>query len=199
MNKYLIKTYCDKAINDDINDSKQLWDTIENLIPKSKSSVQSVKSKNRLTINDKETANQFNEFFTPIGKNLGDKFNNNHDNTVSCTKNISSHFEFDFVTPEFVFAEICKMSNNKSTGLGNLNVRLLKLDAPIVCDSWSYICNLSLHTSTFPSAWKQAKVIPIFKDGDKSDVNNYSPVSVLPVISKTIERGFTTNCIIIQL
>ena len=81
------------------------------------------------------------------------------------------------------------MSNNKSTGLDNLNIRLLKLAAPIVCDSLSYICNLSLCASTFPSAWKQAKVTPIFKDGDKSDVNNYIPISVLPVISKIIERS----------
>ena len=189
MNKFLKKTYCDKAINDNVNNSKQLWNTIKKLIPKSKSSVQSVKSKNGLTTNDKEIANQFNEFFTSIGKNLADKFNNNHENNVTCNKNISSHFEFDFVTPEFVFDEICKMSNNKSTGLDNLNIRLLKLAAPIVCDSLSYICYLSLCTSTFPSAWKQAKVTPIFKDGDKSDVNNYRPISVLPVISKIIERS----------
>ena len=63
-----------------------------------------------------------------------------------------------------MFDEICKMGNNKSTGLDNLNIGLLKLAAPIVCDSLSYICNLSLSTSTFPSAWKLAKVTPIFKE-----------------------------------
>ena len=122
-------------------------------------------------------------------KNLADKSNDNHENNVTCNKSISSHFEFDFVTPEFVFDEICKMGDNKSTGLDNLNIRLLKLAAPIICDSLSYICNLSLSTSAFPSAWKKAKVTPIFKDGDKSDVNNYRPISVLPVISKIIERS----------
>ena len=197
MNKYLKKTYCDKAINNNVNNSKQLWNAIKKLIPKSKSSVQSVKSKNGLTTNDKETANQFNEFFTSIGKNLADKFNNNHENNVTCNKNISSHLEFDFVTPEFVFDEICKMNNNKSPGLDNLNIRLLKLAAPIVCDSLSYICNLSLCTSTFPSAWKQAKVTPIFKDRDKSDVNNYRPISELPVISKIIERSVHNQLYII--
>ena len=60
MNKFLKKTDCDKAINGNVNNSKQLWNTIKKLIPKSKSSV---KSKNGLTTNDKETANQFNEFF----------------------------------------------------------------------------------------------------------------------------------------
>ena len=51
------------------------------------------------------------------------------------------------------------------------------------------ICNLSLQTSKFPSDWKQARVTPIFKSGDKSDVYNYRPISVLPVVSKIIERA----------
>ncbi len=98
------------------------------------------------------------------------------------------------------------MDKNKSTGFDNLNVMLLKLASPIVCDSLAYICNLSLLTSTFPSKWKVAKVTPIFKAGDKDDVNNYRPISVLPVISKIIERNvhnqlydfFTTNNLLNQ-
>ena len=50
-------------------------------------------------------------------------------------------------------------------------------------------CNLSLYTSVFPSDWKCAKVTPIFKDDDKSDVSNYRPISVLCIISKILERA----------
>ena len=67
-------------------------------------------------------------------------------------------------------------------------MRLLKLAAPIVCHPLAYICNLSLFTSHFPSKWKVAKVTPIYKDGDKSDVSNYRPISVLPILSKILER-----------
>jgi len=70
-----------------------------------------------------------------------------------------------------------------------INVHLLKLAAPIICDSLAYICNLSLFSSVFPSDWKCAKVTPIHKDGSKSDVSNYRPISVLCVISKILERA----------
>ena len=74
----------------------------------------------------------------------------------------------------------------------------------MICDTLAYICNLSLFSSTFPSEWKKAKVTPIFKDGDKADPSNYRPISVLPIVSKIIERAvhdqlytfLTTNNII---
>ena len=37
--------------------------------------------------------------------------------------------------------------------------------------------------------WKSARISPIFKNGDGSDVNNYRPISILPVISKLLERS----------
>ena len=45
-----------------------------------------------------------------------------------------------------------------------------------------------MFTSTFPSDWKKAKVTPVYKAGDKSDVGNYRPISVLPILSKILER-----------
>ena len=99
-----------------------------------------------------------------------------------------THFEFDVITPDFVFDQICSFPNNKSTGIDNVCIRLLKLAAPIICHPLAYICNLSLFTSHFPSKWKVAKVSPIYKDGDKSDVSNYRSISVLPILSKILER-----------
>ena len=42
-------------------------------------------------------------------------------------------------------------------------------------------------TGVFPKLWKQAKVFPIFKDGKRSDMNNYRPISILSILSKVIE------------
>ena len=61
-----------------------------------------------------------------------------------------THFEFDVITPNFVFDQICIFPNNKSTGIDNVCIRLLKLAVPIICHPRAYICKLSffsLHTS----------------------------------------------------
>jgi hypothetical protein len=39
--------------------------------------------------------------------------------------------------------------------------------------------NLSVTSATFPSLWKQIAVIPVFKKGDNTNVNNYRPISIL--------------------
>ena len=46
-----------------------------------------------------------------------------------------------------------------------------------------------------PSEWKSAKIIPIYKAGPKSDMGNYRPISILPVVSKVIERTVHTQLI----
>ena len=57
----------------------------------------------------------------------------------------------------------------------------------IVTRSLTFIINQSINTGIFPNAWKRARVSPIFKDV-RTDPNNYRPFSVLPVVSKLIER-----------
>ena len=40
----------------------------------------------------------------------------------------------------------------------------------------------------FPIEWKSTKVIPLFKQGERSDLNNYRPISIIPVVAKVFER-----------
>ena len=50
------------------------------------------------------------------------------------------------------------------------------------------IINQILNTGVFPSQLKIAKVIPIFKKDDNKIFNNYRPISLLPVLSKVVEK-----------
>jgi hypothetical protein len=50
------------------------------------------------------------------------------------------------------------------------------------------IFQLTLQTSTFPDHWKLVKVMSIFKNGNKSLVSNYRPISLLSCVGKTFER-----------
>lgn len=51
-----------------------------------------------------------------------------------------------------------------------------------------FIFNLSIDVGTFPASWKRANVILIPKEGPKCNPNNYSPISLLPIPGKLLEK-----------
>ena len=55
-------------------------------------------------------------------------------------------------------------------------------------NSLTLLLNTSIETSIFAESWKLARVIPIFKDGDRADKSNYRPISALPVIARLFEK-----------
>ena len=59
--------------------------------------------------------------------------------------------------------------------------------------SLTRLFNLCLETRTFPSLWKFGKVAALFKKGDRCDANNYRPITVLPTISKILEKAVHTQ------
>jgi hypothetical protein len=52
----------------------------------------------------------------------------------------------------------------------------------------THIYNLSLTSGVFSVLWKTAKVKPLHKRGDKYNINNYRPISIIPVFAKILER-----------
>lgn len=52
----------------------------------------------------------------------------------------------------------------------------------------AFIINLAISTSTFPDAWKRARISPVYKKGDDSVLANYRPVSILSNFAKVFEH-----------
>lgn len=52
----------------------------------------------------------------------------------------------------------------------------------------TFICNKSISNNCFPNRWKAAKVSPLHKNGPHDDVNNYRLISILPILSKVLEK-----------
>ena len=72
--------------------------------------------------------------------------------------------------------------------MDKISAKILKIAAPVIAQSISKLLNCSIELGVFPDRWKIAKVTPLFKSGERDDINNCRPVSVLPVLSKILER-----------
>ena len=99
-----------------------------------------------------------------------------------------TRFEFTEIDAHTVLELLLAMPVNKATGLDEIRCKLLKCTAPQIVASLTIIFNTSVNTNSFPDDWKVARVKPIYKGDSKVDANNYRPISVLIVISKTFER-----------
>ena len=80
------------------------------------------------------------------------------------------------------------MSPNKATGLDGIPSRFVRDSAPMISEPLSHIINLSIIQGSVPDDLKSARVVPLFKKNDKTEVGNYRPVSILSVISKVLEK-----------
>ena len=80
------------------------------------------------------------------------------------------------------------IDTSKVAGIDRLPGRFLKDGANVLAKPITSICNLSISLNKFPSAFKLAKVKPIFKKRRKTHVSNYRPISLLPILSKVFEK-----------
>ena len=84
--------------------------------------------------------------------------------------------------------ELSNLRINQSSGPDAIPASVLKLSAATIARPVCSIFNASLATSVFPSLWKHAHVKPLHKGGDKLSLSNYRPISLLPILSKALER-----------
>lgn len=97
------------------------------------------------------------------------------------------------ITQEIVEADLRKIQSNKATGLDGISVRVIKEALPAISSSLVHIYNASISESVFPTGFKKAKVSPLYKKDSVHERGNYPPMSVLPILSKPLERHTATT------
>ena len=137
-------------------------------------------------------ANEFNDFFVNVASKLKEPvtYSNHTKLKEFCQTKLPEDAKFTIpsIQKEKVLNFLSTIDINKATGSDMIGPRLLKVAAPYIADEVTFICNHSIINSVFPSKWKEAKVTPLFKNGPHEEVNNYRPISILPVLSKVLEK-----------
>ena len=182
------------ALNEYQGDPRNTWRIVNELM--SRKSHKCVISELKLPCGNSiydshELSNAFNDHFSSIGPKLANDIHANEDNsshldylaeTGHCT------FELKPTSVSKVLLLLSRLCESKSTGLDRISAKLLRECADLIAESLCTIFNHSIVSGIFPDEWKLSKVIPLFKQGNRSDLNNYRPISVIPVVAKVFER-----------
>lgn len=185
--------YYTKKINCNAGNPQVLWGVINELRGKGRKrlDIDSIESKVGSTLtNPVEIASEFNEQFVGTGKTLAEKIVklNKKTNNLFITKRISNSL-FLLPTDEYEIQQtISTLKDKKSTGTDRIKAELLKhvrnhISAPLV-----HIFNLCIKQGVFPLALKNAIVVPIYKNGNKQQIENYRPISLTTHLSKLFEK-----------
>ena len=95
---------------------------------------------------------------------------------------------FTHISPEDILILLQNIEPNKAAGIDKINGKFFKHGAKRLATPIAQLCNLSIILGIFPDECKIAKLIPLYKKGSKVDPKNYRPISLLPVVSKIIEK-----------
>ena len=131
----------------------------------------------------------FNNYFTDIGPKIATTIGNTDRNFADYITKTTSSFKFQTVSETNVYKLLSSLNPCKSTGIDKIPAKIIRIVAPIIANSLTRIFNTAIYSETVPSEWKLARVIPLHKNGPRNMLNNYRPISILPIVSKVFEKG----------
>ena len=172
---------------------KETWKTTNALLNKrcKSTNITSI-TVGDIEINEKrEISNTMNDYFCTIGNELAIKIDRSPNPLLVGDYRINEGnktMKFTKINEQHIRDAIGKIKTSKGFGNDNISRYFLKLALPYIIKSLAYLFNKPLEERVFPALWKTARIIPIFKDGDKSAKENYRPTSVLPVVSRLFEK-----------
>ena len=137
---------------------------------------------------DKDIANEFNNFFCKIGPQLAENIPRSDLDPLYYVTPEKNVFEFRNVTSAELVSVLKKMKVSKSSGLDKIFSKLLKAAGNSIIESLTHLFNLVLSTGIFPDDMKLAKVTPIYKSESKTDCGNYRHISVISAVAKILEK-----------
>ena len=119
---------------------------------------------------------------------INEEFNSISDSIPEFRLKTEETFSIPEMNQQNIEDIISKMPIKKANGSDGLTAKFIKTFLPSLLPYLLFLFNLSIKTSTFPMAWKISRITAIYKSGKRDDCMNYRPISVLPFVSKILEK-----------
>ena len=187
------KQYFEKALKDKSKDLKKSWKILNELLcrNKSKNTIDKILVNSIAVDKPHEIAESFHKYFTTVASEIAEKIN-----PAPPKEETSKSFhecelfkmsESNIQQAELINA-VGQLQDKKSLDLNDISMYFIKKIINFIEKPLLHIFNCSLKMGIVPDLLKIAKVIPIYKGGDSSEMNNYRPISLLSNFAKILEK-----------
>jgi len=189
------RQYYDSVFTQNKNNSQKSWKIIKEVLNKNKcNSIPNEFNIDGKTVSDCKTiADRFNKFYVNIGPSLAKDIPHTNEDPLVSLSNINCNSIFLTNTDATEVLNIIKSLKISCPGWDNISSKVIKQSADKLLQPLVHVLNLSLCQGKVPRELKIARVTPIYKNGDQKLINNYRPVSILPCLSKILEKLFYTR------
>ena len=130
-----------------------------------------------------------NKFFTTVGPSLAAKINDRRkrpEEYLQFQHPLSSFF-LQPVSPQEVSTALSKIKVRKTYGPDGLHPRFLRDISTHLARPLAHFINMSFQSGQVPKEIKEARVLPVYKTGEKFKATNYRPISILSILAKVYE------------
>lgn len=168
-----------KRINEAKNKQKESWNI-----------VNSLRGKNyKNNFNSELSPNDLNEFYCSIGHVLLSGITSQED-PMKYLRHISLLESFFFKPTDLTEIKhlFMQIKNKNSAGYDQVSIKIFLKLPDNALQALAEAINTSFTLGIFPDCLKSALVTPIFKGGDPNLPSNFRPISLLPTLSKIVEK-----------
>ena len=193
--KYLAKqSYYKNLFKESEGDSYRTWSIIGELIDyKNKKCASKIPC--TIEVNDKmletksvDFLNELCKYFANVGANMNKNFNSIDSKLTINAKCCSQSFVFHEITVEEINSCINNLKNRSAAGLDGINPKFIKMSKVCLAPFLATFFNKCIAQSVFPENFKTAVVTPIPKTTTPRSMNDFRPISLLPILSKIFEK-----------
>ena len=164
-----------------VRDKRKFWKAVK-FLNRQQSSIPPLHYQGITAKSSQEKATVLNQFFSTCFNTAVPPLNREVLSQESlCPDNL-------LCTPSEVLSYITSLDPGKASGPDGLSGRMLKGIANTIAPSLSKLFNISLKLGRFPNIWKTSAIVPIPKNSNRKEASNYRPISLLPIVSKLLER-----------
>ncbi len=179
---------------DSRGNTAKAWKTIREIVPNCKNIAKDCNFEDEAT-----KPNEYNVHFANVGRSTFEKTQETLHNGRVSYSNVpyfddasmildGTPFKPQPVDTDTIILTIKDLTDKNSVDSDGIHLKFIKDSLYFVAFYLTCIINTSNITRIFPSSWKHTLVVPVFKSGDSNDMNNYRLISLIPIVSKMLEK-----------